>query len=147
MYVFVSSMTSYVFFFFFQAEDGIRDVAVTGVQTCALPISLRPCRILPARKNRQRSTWWGAEARRPSRCKPKGPSCGFSGGRWRNGGIDDAVSETAKDVYGVTITSATQDVISPPGLSHSKKILGYRSGYRHGTIAHGSGKIGKRSAH
>src|SRR2546429_4729059 len=28
----------YIFFFFFQAEDGIRDVAVTGVQTCALPI-------------------------------------------------------------------------------------------------------------
>src|SRR2546429_6857870 len=27
--------------FFFQAEDGIRDVAVTGVQTCALPISCR----------------------------------------------------------------------------------------------------------
>src|SRR2546422_5536891 len=31
-------------FFFFQAEDGIRDVAVTGVQTCALPISRRPFR-------------------------------------------------------------------------------------------------------
>src|SRR5256884_2881987 len=29
------------FFFFFQAEDGIRDVAVTGVQTCALPICNR----------------------------------------------------------------------------------------------------------
>src|SRR5256884_7849333 len=29
-----------LFFFFFQAEDGIRDVAVTGVQTCALPISM-----------------------------------------------------------------------------------------------------------
>src|SRR5215204_954748 len=28
------------FFFFFQAEDGIRDHCVTGVQTCALPISL-----------------------------------------------------------------------------------------------------------
>src|SRR2546425_9377360 len=27
------------FFFFFQAEDGIRDKLVTGVQTCALPIS------------------------------------------------------------------------------------------------------------
>src|SRR6266498_4589678 len=27
------------FFFFFQAEDGIRDADVTGVQTCALPIS------------------------------------------------------------------------------------------------------------
>src|SRR5688572_32040071 len=29
------------FFFFFQAEDGIRDLTVTGVQTCALPIFLR----------------------------------------------------------------------------------------------------------
>src|SRR5256886_8805957 len=27
-----------IFFFFFQAEDGIRDLTVTGVQTCALPI-------------------------------------------------------------------------------------------------------------
>src|SRR5256885_12820146 len=27
-----------IFFFFFQAEDGIRDYKVTGVQTCALPI-------------------------------------------------------------------------------------------------------------
>src|SRR3712207_8151876 len=26
-------------YFFFQAEDGIRDIGVTGVQTCALPIS------------------------------------------------------------------------------------------------------------
>src|SRR3989449_8956781 len=31
-------MFIFFFFFFFQAEDGIRDVAVTGVQTCALPI-------------------------------------------------------------------------------------------------------------
>src|SRR5438445_7010380 len=31
----------YFFFFFFQAEDGIRDIGVTGVQTCALPISPR----------------------------------------------------------------------------------------------------------
>ena len=27
-----------IIFFFFQAEDGIRDYKVTGVQTCALPI-------------------------------------------------------------------------------------------------------------
>src|SRR5207249_11571553 len=32
---------SLFFFFFFQAEDGIRDRNVTGVQTCALPISRR----------------------------------------------------------------------------------------------------------
>src|SRR5207249_8066398 len=31
----------FFFFFFFQAEDGIRDRNVTGVQTCALPISRR----------------------------------------------------------------------------------------------------------
>src|SRR6266508_5276152 len=31
-----------IYVFFFQAEDGIRDGHVTGVQTCALPISLVP---------------------------------------------------------------------------------------------------------
>src|SRR5947209_20378942 len=31
-----------IFIFFFQAEDGIRDIGVTGVQTCALPISTLP---------------------------------------------------------------------------------------------------------
>src|SRR3712207_7611814 len=31
--------------FFFQAEDGIRDIGVTGVQTCALPISSYTSRI------------------------------------------------------------------------------------------------------
>src|SRR2546421_3627681 len=41
------------FFFFFQAEDGIRDLIVTGVQTCALPIyaeglMLRIQRVIPA---------------------------------------------------------------------------------------------------
>src|SRR5205085_7054462 len=45
-------------FFFFQAEDGIRDLTVTGVQTCALPISLpaasplKPPAIRPARAPR-----------------------------------------------------------------------------------------------
>src|SRR2546426_2640745 len=46
---------SLFYFFFFQAEDGIRDYKVTGVQTCALPISaackgraLRPVELLEA---------------------------------------------------------------------------------------------------
>src|SRR5207245_4616912 len=34
-----------VFFFFFQAEDGIRDATVTGVQTCALPILMWSARV------------------------------------------------------------------------------------------------------
>src|SRR2546427_2497260 len=44
-----------VLFFFFQAEDGIRDLTVTGVQTCALPIYPGP----PGR---------GMRARRAIRC-------------------------------------------------------------------------------
>src|SRR5256886_8755899 len=35
---FVAIYVWFVYFFFFQAEDGIRDLTVTGVQTCALPI-------------------------------------------------------------------------------------------------------------
>src|SRR5947207_10002108 len=38
MSVFTRLIYCYHFFFFFQAEDGIRDHCVTGVQTCALPI-------------------------------------------------------------------------------------------------------------
>src|SRR5436305_3580456 len=37
--LFASVVHIFVMFFFFQAEDGIRDADVTGVQTCALPIS------------------------------------------------------------------------------------------------------------
>src|SRR2546429_5320652 len=37
-------------FFFFQAEDGIRDVAVTGVQTCALPIYIAQHRATKVRR-------------------------------------------------------------------------------------------------
>src|SRR5256885_4333760 len=35
----IDARLNILFFFFFQAEDGIRDYKVTGVQTCALPIS------------------------------------------------------------------------------------------------------------
>src|SRR5439155_8439635 len=41
-YSFVTLFFFFFFFFFFQAEDGIRDGHVTGVQTCALPICVRP---------------------------------------------------------------------------------------------------------
>src|SRR2546421_5673513 len=43
----VDASVSVVFFFFFQAEDGIRDLIVTGVQTCALPIFVC-CNCVPA---------------------------------------------------------------------------------------------------
>src|SRR5256885_7315535 len=40
--------TTIIVFFFFQAEDGIRDYKVTGVQTCALPISNHPVQHMAA---------------------------------------------------------------------------------------------------
>src|SRR5436309_15380248 len=49
-------------YFFFQAEDGIRDFHVTGVQTCALPIWRRP----PARWPR-----WGRRRPRRSAARPR----------------------------------------------------------------------------
>src|SRR5215467_15650748 len=51
------------FFFFFQAEDGIRDYKVTGVQTCALPIWLRRRAVVAAeawvRAHQEADGSWG----------------------------------------------------------------------------------------
>src|SRR2546421_5997580 len=59
------------FFFFFQAEDGIRDLIVTGVQTCALPICPRGARS-------------GLDSRhvvaRAHRRDPRRPACRLGGG-------------------------------------------------------------------
>src|SRR2546428_11772093 len=52
-------MYYFYLFFFFQAEDGIRDLIVTGVQTCALPIS-GP---LPARRPNRMGDGEGRRAR------------------------------------------------------------------------------------
>src|SRR5207249_8471839 len=63
---------TFVFFFFFQAEDGIRDRNVTGVQTCALPISSARAveRFADANRSTARADGGPAESgptRRPSR--------------------------------------------------------------------------------
>src|SRR3989475_4486969 len=56
-------------FFFFQAEDGIRDLTVTGVQTCALPISASSRRA--ARRARPRPSRAGRRPRGAAR-RPDG---------------------------------------------------------------------------
>src|SRR5439155_6023186 len=70
----------FFFVFFFQAEDGIRDGHVTGVQTCALPIlalgrlrSAEPRLGEPRRAGRQ-VLWrrWDARARRPADGRRRG---------------------------------------------------------------------------
>src|SRR5260370_16121462 len=63
----------YICFFFFQAEDGIRDSSVTGVQTCALPIWRRQHRsealsrasICSARASTGRSTIFPSSEKAP----------------------------------------------------------------------------------
>src|SRR2546429_454604 len=78
--------SAHAIFFFFQAEDGIRDVAVTGVQTCALPISTHD-RVLWAPAARldepSRGTGRGNAIRRVARrvcgSRPLGCVSGFSG--------------------------------------------------------------------
>src|SRR5205085_3508287 len=75
-----------VVFFFFQAEDGIRDLTVTGVQTCALPISgwqpwvvarmtarwprgaSSPC---PRPRRGSRRRWRSEERRVGKECRPR----------------------------------------------------------------------------
>src|SRR5260370_15273420 len=52
-------------FFFFKAEDGIRDSSGTGVQTCALPISL-------GRKQLEADPWEGVELKSPAAARFKG---------------------------------------------------------------------------
>src|SRR2546430_3333586 len=76
-------------FFFLQAEDGIRGLTVTGVQTCALPIS----------RDRLDDSW------RPGTCASGGPelprrarpTVGGLAGRARNGkGRADVVAPAAR---------------------------------------------------
>src|SRR5690606_39900778 len=93
-----------IFFFFFQAEDGIRDLHVTGVQTCALPISpphacarrapsaVKGCSIsCPASPARPVTTVGARALREPPACRRARPSTatrseerrvGKEGGAW-----------------------------------------------------------------
>src|SRR5215207_595478 len=67
-----------IYFFFFQAEDGIRDPLVTGVQTCALPISFRSLslrRILPMRFTEVHGQFC-QKASLPRPHEPRGPALG-----------------------------------------------------------------------
>src|SRR2546428_5281597 len=58
-------------FFFFQAEDGIRDLIVTGVQTCALPICENPVNRSYRLMTLRRCGWrWIHRIRAPQRVWP-----------------------------------------------------------------------------
>src|SRR5256885_2043318 len=84
----VLNETSFMFecFFFFQAEDGIRDYKVTGVQTCALPI-LDNARLAP-----------GSRPPHPSEVAvpPVGPCSHSTNDRALNRGYDQVVTRAAR---------------------------------------------------
>src|SRR6266496_4756617 len=65
-------------FFFFQAEDGIRDLYVTGVQTCALPILRRAGQAPAVAGDRAESRGRGGHGVRP-RSRAGGRGRGFGG--------------------------------------------------------------------
>src|SRR2546429_3237799 len=67
--------------FFLQAEDVIRDVAVTGVQTCALPISALPKMDWPSGFRRFRAAERGRARRRAGQTR-QGPHRARSKGLW-----------------------------------------------------------------
>src|SRR5206468_8899152 len=68
-------------FFFFQAEDGIRDLIVTGVQTCALPISVRELTSLQNEMNRLFNTFFDPPATAGNRSEERrvGKECSYRG--------------------------------------------------------------------
>src|SRR2546430_9914831 len=64
----IGSELGSLFCFFFQAEDGIRDLTVTGVQTCALPIFARPFFSDPRNgPSADRAVDWTVQGRRKAR--------------------------------------------------------------------------------
>src|SRR2546429_7651453 len=84
-------------FFFFQAEDGIRDVAVTGVQTCALPIS-SPIRRYPDLIVHRILKWALAhplEATLSSKTQIV-PSRGSEAALYSHGSLEDIASEASE---------------------------------------------------
>src|SRR5438046_9831809 len=96
------------FFFFFQAEDGIRDWSVTGVQTCALPI----CSVGSARESSAQRLPCPIRSVRGSapRC-PTSPRCGSTrtrsrseerrvGKECRDRGAPEQQKERRKDTVG-----------------------------------------------
>src|SRR2546428_11286395 len=100
-------------FFFFQAEDGIRDLIVTGVQTCALPIS-RPLRLPrpPARRGH------------PARAGGRGRRSGRGGLR----GLPDLTVHHVPDEIGRASCRGRGEISVVAVSLKRKKILGRGGG-------------------
>src|SRR5216683_2695841 len=95
----------FLFFFFFQAEDGIRDLIVTGVQTCALPISTVGSDGMP-------------------HVTPVGWSLGQGGDTIEVGGHDMASSKKFRDVASTGRAALVIDEVVPPWKPRGIEVRG-----------------------
>src|SRR2546429_1076176 len=102
--------------FFFQAEDGIRDVAVTGVQTCALPIVPREWE-----SPRSSTVCWGVTSRKSSRCA--NPTAGDGTPRPRGNCLPYQAARCSWTRRGcANCSSGTQTKESPKLLRKSRRL-------------------------
>src|SRR6266511_6039764 len=88
-----------IIFFFFQAEDGIRDFHVTGVQTCALPISGVPASA-------------AATGRWPPLVPRRTGPAAWVWARWQTSGGNRAVSAVMQDAMSLDVLSAVESLLS-----------------------------------
>src|SRR2546422_11469894 len=114
-------------FFFFQAEDGIRDVAVTGVQTCALPISFR--RRAGFRHHELRHSHCNNDAGRVGAARAcQEQTEGFaSGGAWRAGQRNGPRAIALPDLFGKQFRSSSAGGV-PGGVEGGTRVAGRGGG-------------------
>src|SRR5256886_7408327 len=94
-------------FFFFQAEDGIRDLTVTGVQTCALPIFAAGA---GERRGARR-----ADVARADEEGPLGLSRGSDRARRAGGGSDRRAVPSQHDGRRAPLGGGARDLAASPG--------------------------------
>src|SRR5690606_38268920 len=137
-----------VFFFFFQAEDGIRDFHVTGVQTCALPISARPSSAGRSARPRPRPRPAASPATSRSRATPPpsrldapgdAPHFGLAGARAMD---DTSLEATAHSGLGA-IAPAEWDACACPEAAAGGRPLDPFTTHRFLSALERSGSVGK----
>src|SRR5882672_11988148 len=112
----------FFFFFFFQAEDGIRDHCVTGVQTCALPIS--PIR--RAQANRCDETALPVRRPFPDRALERRGECGIHGQRGSPEAQESVPPDRARDIAKVPFTGQEALRLPPTALDQNDACNGNR---------------------